>query len=195
MNWELILKFINVLAWPVTVVVILYFLKSEIKGLINRIIGGKLPGGVEFNSPLNQEKPNTDIPKDILELVNTKDVSKKNNVINSETQLVKELETALFFERTYRIIFGSQMKLLEELRIRGITGAIYEDIAAYYQQTRAQWPTLNSNPLESYLGFLTQSGLIEEMSGEQQRKYKITSKGVDFLEYIEKLNYPKNKNL
>ena len=98
------------------------------------------------------------------------------------------------FERAYQAIYGSQIKIIEDLRRLGPSGLVYEGVAAYYQQTRLMYPALNSYPLDQYLGFLVNSGLIEiSNSSENKRICKITSFGIDFLEYIEVLNYTKDK--
>lgn len=208
MTWELLLKYLEVLTWPVLVLIVCRLFKNEVGGLINRIAGGKLPGGFEFNSPPNQSPPNENVPKEIKESValRKKKNKKKEKIIISPTTLdlqqqvsallsqIAGLQTALIFERIYQNIFGSQIKLLDELRLRGLSGASYEDIAAYYQQIKVKWPNLNSYPLEEYLNYLKNAGLVELFSDGAQRKYKITPLGIDFLEYIEKLKYPKEKN-
>ena len=207
MDWELTLRYLTALVWPATTLAICYWFKQEIAGLLNRIIGGELPGGFKFSSPPTQKTPNENVPDEIKESVAQKKEENaeenkeksagskedaKEQVIALLSQ-VAELQTALVFERVYQNIFGSQIKLLEELRLRGTIGASYEDIAAYYQQTKIKSPNLNSYLLESYLNYLKNGGLIEMFLDGSQKKYKITSRGVDFLEYIEKLGYTKEK--
>lgn len=214
MNWDLILKYLEVLAWPTVVLIVCYWFKNEVGGLINRIAGGKLPGGFEFSSPPSQKPPSENVPKEIKESVALKEEKNKKEKNKKEKKIVTSptttdlqqqisaslsqiagLQTALIFERTYQNIFGSQIKLLDELRLRGLVGALYEDIAAYYQQIKIKWAGLNSYPLEDYLNYLKNAGLVTLFYDDAQRKYKITPSGVDFLEYIEKLKYSKDKNL
>ena len=185
-----------------------YLYRNELRRLINRIQGGKLPGGFEFQSSLSQKEPDTTVPSDIEESVDVKKIElekKYQDVTRTKEELQKQVEnlvtqvaglqTALLFERIYQTIFGSQIRLLEELRLKGTVGACYEDTSAYYEQIRMQWPTLNSYALESYLNYLVNSGLIELFLEGGRRKYRITGLGINFLEYIKKLNYPKNKTL
>jgi hypothetical protein len=207
-NWEIILKFIETLIWPLVVIVGVYLFRNEFRGLINRIQGGKLPGGIEFQSLPSQKEPDTSIPSSVEETIDAKrmELEKKYEEMSYTGETLQKqvddlitqiagLETALFFERTYQTIFGSQIKLLEELRLRGTIGIYYEDIAAYYEQIKKQWPSLNSYALESYINHLTNSSLIELFFEENKRKYRITAFGIDFLEYIQKLNYTKIKTL
>jgi len=208
MNYEIILQFVTVLRWPFVVLVVGYFLRNEIKGLINRVRSGKLPGGFEFQSLPSQQNPNTNVPLDIDESAETRKVeleteykkmaqdnsALKEQIDNLLTQIAK-LQTALLFERMYQSIFGSQIKLLEELQLRGTAGTYYEDISAHYEQTRKLWPSLNSYALETYLNYLSDSKLIESFMELDRKKYRITAMGIDFLEYIKNLNYAKNKTL
>ncbi|MDD3735060.1 MAG: hypothetical protein PHO31_01115 [Candidatus Pacebacteria bacterium] len=198
-NYELILEFIKIIIWPGLISIFIFKFKNEIKGLINRIVSAEFPGGIKVNLPLEQKTPDKNIPEEIKDSIEIKkefsdkelnDLQRQINVLLSQ---INTLRTALIFERIYQTIFGSQINLLEELRLKGTNGVFYEDIAAYYQQIRIKWPDLNSYPLENYLNYLINSGLVEVFFDNEKKKCRITPLGIDFLEYIKKLNYSKEK--
>lgn len=207
MDFISVIEKLQFLAWPIVVIFLFFWNRNEIKGLINRVNSGKLPGGIEFNAPISQSDPKEDVPPEIKKSIKAREEELAKNIDTSTSasrpELVKEIDklvkensaiaTALFFERIYQLIFGSQIQLLDQLRSLGSAGRLYEDISAYYQGVRLKFPNLNSYPLDNYISFLTNAGLIEFINTGQKRVYKIAPTGIDFLEYIEALNYPKIK--
>ena len=202
MSDQFFLELAKVLIWPVFASLFAFnFFRSEIKGLLNRIQSAKLPGGIEVLLPGKQKLPQKNTPNKIGGSVKNKkeEIKREISADNSQTQvneLLNQLATyqvALIFERGYQSIYGSQIKLLDILRLRGQEGLSYEDLAAFYQQTRLTWPTLNSYSLNSYLGYLLNIGLAEKIFTDSKTYIKITPMGIDFLEYIEQLNYLKEK--
>ena len=191
-NWILLLEYLKVLIRPIIIIYIAKKFNNEIKNLLNRINKGKLPGGIEFDAPVSQDKAKKDIPE-ILEKENKLSDKKSNSEIEKLKNDNFNLQTALFLERTYIAIYGSQIKLLEKLRIIGIQGIRYENIAADYEKIKQFWSYLRSYSLTNYLKFLEDSKLIEPNNLNNNLFYKITPTGIDFLQYIEALNYPKDK--
>lgn len=203
-----ILDYLKVIIWPFVVLIFVFSFKTNIAKFIDEISELNIFGNMaKRDQPtLTQNPPHEDVPEVIKESAELKteeikkEIKTKTTAEDQDNQKkililqVAELQTALLFERIYNIIFGSQIKLLESLIINGSAGILYEDIAAYYQGVKAKWPNLNSYPLENYLGYLMNSGLIILFSEGIQKKYKVTPLGIDFIEYINKLNYIKEKS-
>lgn len=190
-----IFEYIKTLSWPVVVLFMFLILLREIKNLINRINYIKWPGGPEINT--KQTKPSKEIPKISEETENKKLEEIKKSSQDKEELLnqVVILQIALHFERTYNLIFGSQIRLLENLRKYGSVGMKYEDVAAYYQGVLVTYPYMVSYHLTQYLDFLVGAKLVEVTQQGDNRVVKIVPLGIDFLEYLEGLNYNKNKGL
>jgi len=207
-DWELTLRYLDVFIWPITALIIAFFFRAEVRSLINRISSAELPGGVKLSLPPSQKLPTKDI-EEIKESVGQRkeEGARESSFAEGSVTLktlqeqikvlleqIAALQTALVFERVYQNIFGSQIKLLDALREVGVQGILYENVAAFYQATRKTWSTLSSYSLNQYLNYLVNAGLVEIIQEGVTKKCKITSQGVDFLEYIEKLNYTKNKS-
>ena len=179
------------LALPSAVLVIFFSLRDEIKRLISRIVAIKWPGGVELRT--EQQKPSKALPKVIspeAKREKIREIEKSSIQTADLVNQVATLRVVLHFERTYRLIFGSQIRLLERLERLGSLGQTYENIASTYQSERAVSATLYSYPLAHYLGFLENTGLIKTVGGTDRRAVKVTPVGVDFLEYIRAMKYP-----
>lgn len=104
--------------------------------------------------------------------------------IEREKALIKVLATnqiAVDFERTYRLIFGSQLAVLHAL---GSSSSVLEDpemLRPYYEQAKSKYSDFyGSYGFENWLGFLKGSFLITE----QQDKVGITVRGKEFLKYL-----------
>lgn len=210
MDWQLLLKYTEVLAWPILGLYLIRIFREEIRNLLNRIKSAQFPGGTRVDLLPRQEELSKEIPPEIRESAEKKEgeIRKARDTTSAENLSVEdlqqqvdvllselaELRTALDFERIYQYIFGSQIALLDVLRANGGAGILYEEIAAYYQRVRAKWPALKYYTLEKYLSYLLGPSLVQYHLEERKRKYTITPYGIDFLEYIEKLRYSKEKN-
>ncbi len=190
LNVELVVESISRLALPCVILIIFLSLRNEIKMLINRINAIKWPGVVELRA--EQQKPSEEIPS-IGDNLKKDKVAKLERVDTSKNDLINQLaslQVALHFERTYNLIFGSQIRLLEGLERLGSSGENYENMAATYQNEQATYAISHSYPLRNYLGFLENAGLVKIISNANRRKVSITPMGVDFLEYIRTMRYP-----
>lgn len=97
-----------------------------------------------------------------------------------------------WFEKTYNLIFGSQLELL--LKGRENTNLIIENdfIEKTFTTTKENnYEILKDWNLPSYLKFLFESGLIIE----KDKKISLTQRGIEFIRMIENSNYSKIKGL
>ena len=202
---ETVLSILDLLKWPLVIIIIVFIFKKSISSLINRIKsikGGKY--GIETELSKKQletqnvlEKPKTKMTtiekglnlisddtrkriqiaiKQETELDKVKDESEK-------TQLLLKYSEALYvilrFERIYNLIYGSQIKLLTHLNssIKETT----ESIIFFYNDAVEVNPTLKEYPYKNYLAFLESQGLI--IIGKEN-SIQISIFGRDFLKYM-----------
>lgn len=168
---------------------IIWLFKKEIKTLIKK-------GGLKLSAP----GISVETLKQQTEKITTKE-KKKLEILNSELETSKEREQKLHelqeytvrekdtfflgyhFEKTYRIIFPSQMVILNALK--NFNGEIEAALAnAIFRRTI--WAQQFNLSHEQFIGFLVQSGLVEYRTD----KIKITPLGRTFMDYLINNNVP-----
>ena len=202
---ETVLSVLDLLKWPLVIIVIALIFKKPITSLINSIKsikGGKF--GIETELSKKQletqnvlEKPKskmTTIEKSLnlisddtrnriqtaiiqeTELDKVKDESEKNQLLLKYSEA---LYVILRFERIYNLIFGSQIKLLNHLNssIKETT----ESISFFYKEAVEVNPNLKEYPYKNYLAFLESEGLI--IIGKEN-SIQISAFGRDLLKYM-----------
>ena len=137
---------------------------------------------VEYDLP---ELPDTGLKAYTLEIENKlkKDLAespyKKIDIMVRDST---NYRIATEFERIYRIIFGSQMRLLRHLNMR--KSMTKSEVAKFFKQEKKKMPDSDIE-LEHWVRFLVSQGLMEYKS----EGYLITNKGTAFLAYVALLNY------
>lgn len=197
MNTEVVIKEI---AWPVAVVIIalsfMLIFRKQIIAFLQRvktvshkgietalgqeqlIVESKKPSYFEefmkITSPILRQQEEA-IEKDI----------KEKGLTENETKsvLVRHLaiyQLAFLFEQINSIIWGSQIKLLEDLNSKPL-GETRENLKRFYELGATLYPATYENySFVKYLNYLVLSGLINEKEG----KYFITDFGREFLIYL-----------
>lgn len=193
--------------------------KSEIKGLLNR--AEKIsPTGIETGKVVNQISESTEKTDVLSNLTSEEKKSDVDTAIQElDTPLVHEMEAEiekslsewnikpenkekvilrLFaglviahnYEQIYKIIFGSQLNLLELLNTNH--GAMSPDIAiSIYDSAKQAHPEIYKEyPFPNWLNYLLSQNLI---ISENDGKILLTTKGKDFLLFLVKAGYTKNK--
>lgn len=216
---KLALEYLKVVIWPYIVIVVCKQFDSEMKNFITRIKGVK-GAGVEVNASLDQDisKEPMELP-DLKEKSNQENIEGSSGQINENTEgsgsfselskvekdkinetaesLAKDikiefLEKSLDNERVYGRIYGSQIELLEMLR-SNVGGIAFQEISAFYDEKKKIFPVLSTYTIGNYLKFLESNGLVKSSSENDKYSYAITTKGIDFLSYIEAQSYLKVK--
>jgi len=176
------------------------FFQKNLRALIDRIKRLKY-GRTEIQAetqPQNTPDTKPDITEQLMRQLDSPVLREREDLINEQLKkvgvqdgpdkekvLIRYLATAnlaLIFERTDRLIWGSQLYILEYLNDRRPLGVLKEDIkTAYYDEAAKRWPIMFENyPYEDYLNFLKNSGLVIEKDGN----LVITVFGVQFLQYL-----------
>lgn len=86
------------------------------------------------------------------------------------------------FERIYRIIFGSQMRLLRSLNNSKLLGK--REVIKFFKQEKRREPD-SKIEFDPWILFLVSQGLVEFKEGE----YRITKKGLAFIAYVAAMGY------
>lgn len=193
---NMILNYVQVLVWPILIgVALFYFFRSDIRGLLQRLLSAKVPGGEFQFQPQGEPEIEASLPLDIVRERGSdikerydQQIHNKDEQIESLFQELAKKDLQVQYEATYNQIFGSQLSLLEYLSTKGSAGATYLDLYTFfYAPTVGVYPSPKIYTFERYLGFLVTSGLIEEHT---TGRYRITPLGIGFLEYIAGRGYP-----
>lgn len=173
------------------VFLIFWVFKKEIKTLIKN-------GGLKLAAPgfsletiqKQQEELGTKEKKEIEALNSELEKSKKAEKILHELQeyTVRDKDTFFLgyhFEKTYRLIFPSQMVILNSMT--NFNGEISDALAqALFRRTI--WAQQFNISYDQFMGFLVQSGLVVyELSSN---KFTLTPLGRTFWEYLVSNNIP-----
>ena len=191
------LELAKIIAWPLVVYLLFQKFQTEIRVLINEIklsfsFGDKKlelsHKKAEALQQLQEESPN---PSKIKEL---EEENKKHKDVQAKLLELQENtasdKNAFFlgyhFEKTYRLIFGSQLSIL---KLANQYDKLIDDLAlSIYKRTT--WAT--SYPYNEYIGFLINSGLIGPLNPSDQT-YSILPVGKAFIGYLAANNLPLNK--
>jgi len=177
------------LAWPIAILIIIYWLRQEIKDLLRRLTNFKAAGVSVDAVPSKQsgEKKYKQKSKELAKMVSEKEgVVKKLLQIQDETKKNKDYYEILYhFEKTYRLIFGSQLNILRILKNGPIADSLFQSI---HRRT----PLADVYSFNNYMNFLLNSYLIKKRPADN--KYELTLLGFYFLQYLEKNKIPLNKS-
>jgi hypothetical protein len=180
-------KYIESLKWIILIAASLCYFRKEIKGILNRPFSVS-HGGTTVNFPIAQQTEesgtnNTEFQNVTEEQIENikKNLQKKESEIQDKDQQIFKLTLEKHFEYTYRLIFRSQIQLLQNLQVIGDGFSILQ-LEEYFQNIRNTFTALSNWNLESYLKFLYDQNFIarDNLTG----KVKLTPIGDLFLKYL-----------
>ena len=179
------------LAWPLAavciIIVFLVFFRDDIRALLRRVRQVPTPFG-----PLmaDQEVPDNVegfVARETYEEART-ELEASSKTAEQWKQLATEYWTTYWYEQAYRQIYGTQLKLLQDLNVRP-HGATADELDGYYQGhlalMRASYPTYHISR-EQFLSFLESAEFIEQDS----YRYVTTVWGQGFLQYLTRARIP-----
>lgn len=195
------------IAIALTVITIAFFFifRKQIIGLFPRVKSiGK--GLIDLDSEQQKSKSEVDPQKEAESLMRqldsvlireTEDMIRgelgKKNLLGTEAvpvliRYVAALSIAYSFLEIYRIIWGSQLNLLDYINSQN--PQLPEALKVFYNSGAAQYPLIYSGyPFEQWLGFLKDQLLIREDKG----LIGITVRGREFLTYLTTTGLTRNK--
>lgn len=95
----------------------------------------------------------------------------------------------LHCERTFNMIFGTQVQVLEYLNSPTLTGTSPAATFVPFYDRHVLLTTRTERTLLDYLGFLVARGLVENVGPPEGPLYRISEAGRQFLQYIKQF-YP-----
>jgi hypothetical protein len=173
--------------WPLVVfglaVIAVVVFREQIAGLLGR--SRKVP------TPFGALIVDQELPDDVQEFVGglqevlqaqRADLEEKQRTIEEWQGLATQYSTGWWYEQTYRVIFGSQIALLQRLNVSR-AGAVADELDVHYQLhlalARIGGPAYRISR-EQYLNFLCEAGLVEA----EGDRYRISEWGRGFLVYL-----------
>lgn len=199
---KLVLDWISDIAWPLAILIVVFVFMKQIRALIGRIKDVEGPGFKLNTSFADQEKEvlenSTIKTSKVLELLNgrfspeTMDMAKKKVIefaglenINDDDKYdvllryTQNLAVYSAFYETYTIIYGSQIRLLKNLREKGDQPAAIMEI--HYLLVEEKYPdAFKTYSYNEYLQWMKYRELIIE----EENILKLTHIGRDFLVYL-----------
>ena len=175
------------LTWPVVTLIIVIIFKNAISSFLKRLVKGEGPGGWKFeaSSPSQQSQKIKEAPQPQTDSEIEAFVSKNPKAMLEE---YKRTFNGYWFERSYNLIYGTQISLLENLERKGSEGDKYINLTPFYNDFLRRSRFTNTQ-MADYLKFLKDAHFIEYTGEGVDIVVKITPYGVDFLSYI-KVQYP-----
>lgn len=189
LDYKLLLEYIDVLRWPLIVLLGLLMLKPHVPDIIDRLRKfGAGPVSGEFDPP---QKQNTDAKE--VEALTTQEESQKaadgkNDGANEDKSLEVQLTSdaaKLAYELVYGLIYGTQLSLLKRLYKNIPDGLSQDQLIDLYEAHRKSVPA----PYPSFvhfIQFLIDNSLV--LYDVTDLKYKITNAGVYFLLHLSNTN-------
>lgn len=194
-DWTMTLEFVKVfLSWPPVVLIILVtffcMFKGSILSLVERIKEIELPQTKITVDTGSKQQLVSKAEEELLpqELVGDPQAENAIAFVKSDpiktVILYKELFKNFNFERVFNMIFGTQIELLEYLRIREHENSDVAELIPFYEKC-IKISSFKEIPFSDYLNFLFSFHLIQK---NEDQSVSITSHGLEFLSYI-KTNY------
>ena len=179
-DYVLISGYLEILSWPIIMLVFVFLFKNPISLLISKIfkIG---PTGIEIGEGQSQKVPEQEEVTD----------DKEGDDIEVLKKEKMELSWNLFYERVYRTILESQIDALKLLRnVKKANGMDVDILRDWYIGVQNIYkPQLDKFYFDQFVQYLTSSTLVV-LSGD---KYQITETGLNFLTYTETRGYPSKR--
>jgi len=119
---------------------------------------------------------------------------RQRNLLGAEAvpvlvRYVAGMQIAFSFEEIYRLIWGSQLNLLNYLNTR-VDGEPVEVLRPFYTLAASQYPeAYGGYSFEAWLGFLRTHVLVREVAG----RLRVTARGREFLTYLTRMGRGLNK--
>jgi hypothetical protein len=185
-------EYLDTLAWPIVVLalvlVFLSWFRPQIAELIRNIRALRGPGGTGVDVAPSQPSGSAETPPTPPEL--SAAIAQKEGELEQLQQSAQSLrqQATLYglywsYEKTYRLIFGTQIALLQQLNLMAAAGADFQFVSSFHSQHLQQVRVFNPRydyPVTSYIGFLQTFNLVHEQGG----RYYITDVGRGFLQWM-----------
>lgn len=204
---RLVLDYFEVLVWPGVVAglvaTVLVLFRPQIADLIPKLrkltVG---PSSAQFGAgpqaAPEREEATDEVPEEIAEIVRPDAEELEHDYQSRLVDLYDRFAATDFYwfcEKVYRTIYGSQIRLLENLQARGVAGASVGDLLPFFLQHLAAVRQVNpayEGRFDAYMGYLSASQLVMQDPSAPSR-YRIAPRAVGFLAYLPWAGIPPQK--
>ena len=167
--------FILLQSFPFIIFIIVLIFRKQIALKISDMSHANIAGhSLDFQKKAQDNIATQEVSKNYDEL--TKLIA--SNPKNAKDEYLK-LTTHLHYERTFNLIFGTQIMLLEKLEKSVPNGQPYEDLRIFWLESCRLFKN-DSYGYEQYIGFLKTALLITY----NNKNIVLSTGGKDFLNYI-----------
>ena len=181
-DMQLILEYLKVVTWPVFALIVIVFLKTDLRELLKRATKAKV-GAASFDFAQPQEA--SELPQNIEDDVEAKEPKDGDNGLDAQTiEILTSKESKAAFDTVYDSIFGTQLGVLKRLR-RNLDGLTADELADLYAAHTAS--TANSYP--TFIAFI--QWLLDEILVKfdaKKNRYYLTNAGAYFLQHLNDTN-------
>lgn len=185
-NWDLLLRYIDVIIWPTVVVGALWFMKPNLPNLLDRLEELNIFGNnARFGKKQNQE---TETQAEELKEINP-NASKPTEKTNADFQIADDnthnslssYEAAVAFAQVYADIFGTQIDALRRLNDYrdGLKAEGFNDILEEHKRLSKG---KGFNDIVPFMQFLLRNTLV--LFEAETQTYQLTNAGYYFLVYL-----------
>lgn len=187
-NWELLLRYIDVVIWPLVVVGAIWFIKPNLPNLLDRLEELNIFGNnAKFTKKQNQvTETQADELKDIdpdAPKVTTK-TSADFQIADDETHaLLTSYDAAIAYAQVYDSIFGTQINALRSLL--DYTGGLSpSDLSSILEEHKRLSNGKAYTDIIPFMQFLVRNTLV--LYEPKAQVYQLTNAGYYFLVYLYK---------
>lgn len=163
---------VNNISWQIVFLIFIYTFREEIKHFVKNIKNISVNGtSVSANVEKEQKEQHDKV------VLSKKEAKNLADMLDNNKKTESTLKAQLHFERTYRLIFDSQLHILNIILV---SGSLSKTVAqAIHRRTLFS----NSYPFKDYINFLMSAQLIHYE--HKSDSYILTELGLYFIKYLE----------
>jgi hypothetical protein len=186
-DWDLLLKYLDVLAWPIVALCVLLHVRPGLPSLMGRLEELKVPGG---NARFSKAQEQGDTQGEELKEI-APDASEPNTKALADFQITDDsthagltsYEAATAYAQIYADIFGTQIEVLRRL-LDYTDGVKREDFADILKKHEIRSEGKGFDSILPFMEYLLRNTLIRYE--DETRTYQLTIAGYYFLVFLHK---------
>ena len=193
---EIILNYLKAFlnSWPLIILITFIVYKKQISSLLNRVYKGKFYGAsFEATSTIQRKKfDNVEKFENLKKQQEAIKYCRENpkEAVNYYTSMYTNLYKAFVFEKAFNVVFGTQIRLLEDLEQQEGISVEKSQLNVFYKEYLNRTnPLYKRSTQQEYFAFLYYFKFIEDINKNSHNYTQISNLGKEFLIYIRK-QYP-----
>jgi hypothetical protein len=181
LNWDIILKYVDTLIWPLVALVAIYFMKPHIPDLMKRVRKfGAFGVQGELDPPSNTPLP-TEQKEELKDIEEISAGQDSEDALENTRRILSSPEAKDALDSVYKELYGTQLEALKRLNSYrdGLDSRDLEDLLSEHQR---QAPIPYKNIL-SFMQYLKDNWLV--LYEPDTKLFKLTNAGLVFLEHLQ----------